>query len=44
MIGGKRSFKSVFDGDPDPGCVVTVFHGDPKPQDVMDRYVVENWR
>jgi hypothetical protein len=44
MIGGRRSFKSVFNGDPDPECSVTVFHGDPKPQDVMDRYVVENWR
>jgi hypothetical protein len=44
MISGKRLFKSVFNGDPDPECSVTVFHGDPKPQDVMDRYVVENWR
>jgi len=44
MISGKRRFKTVFNGDPDPECSVTVFHGDPKPQDVMDRYVVENWR
>jgi len=44
MVQGKRVFKNVFDGDPDPECSVTVFHGDPKPQDVMDRYVVENWR
>jgi hypothetical protein len=44
MVQGKRVFKNVFNGDPDPECSVTVFHGDPKPQDVMDRYVVENWR
>lgn len=43
MIDGKRKFKTHSNKDPYPDCSVTVFHGDPKPQDVSDRYVVENW-
>lgn len=45
MINGKRRFKEVHhEVTPPPGCCVTVFHGDPKPQDVQDRFVVDNWR
>lgn len=25
-------------------CCVTVFHGDPKPQDIKDSFVVDNWQ
>lgn len=41
---GKRNFKSI-DNDmiPDKNCCVTVFHGDPKPQAVQDKFVVDNW-
>jgi len=42
---GKRKFKnSVIDVTIHPDCCVTVFHGDPKPQDVTDKFVVDNWR
>jgi hypothetical protein len=44
MINGKRQFR---DEDHNvkihPECCVTVFHGDPKPQDVKDKFVVDNW-
>lgn len=40
---GRRGFKTISDDYPHPDCSVTVFHGDPKPQDVPDRYVIENW-
>jgi hypothetical protein len=42
---GKRRFKQVKDNvTVHPDCCVTVFHGDPKPQDVQDKFVVDNWR
>jgi len=45
MINGKRAFKEVdHTVDVHPECCVTVFHGDPKPQDVQDKFVVDNWR
>jgi hypothetical protein len=45
MIGGKRKFK-VADHNirPDPRCCVSVFHGDPKPQDVQDKFVLDHWK
>lgn len=43
MINGKRNFKTVFYGAPPEDCCVTVFHGDPKPQDIKDPFVVDNW-
>lgn len=44
VIDGKRKFKKNKDSvDIDPECCVTVFHGDPKPQDVKDKFVVDNW-
>jgi hypothetical protein len=44
MVNGKRSFKDVKHSvTPPPECCVTVFHGDPKPQDVKDKFVVDNW-
>ncbi len=45
MVNGKRQFKDVDHSvEVHPECCVTVFHGDPKPQDVKDRFVVDNWR
>ena len=42
---GKRAFRTDdHDIVPHPDCCVTVFHGDPKPQDVRDKFVVENWQ
>jgi hypothetical protein len=42
---GKRQFKTVDHSvEVHPDCAVTVFHGDPKPQDVQDKFVVDNWR
>jgi len=44
LVNGKRKFKTVNDNiKPDPRCCVSVFHGDPKPQDVQDKFVVDNW-
>ena len=44
VINGKRQFKEVDHSVEVPSeCCVTVFHGDPKPQDVKDKFVVDNW-
>jgi hypothetical protein len=45
LINGKRKFKNVNnDIIPHPRCCVSVFHGDPKPQDVEDKFVLDHWR
>lgn len=45
IINGKRRFKQDrHDVVPHRECCVTVFHGDPKPQDVKDKFVVDNWQ
>lgn len=42
---GKRNFKIQNDEVKiHPDCSVTVFHGDPKPQDIKDKFVVDNWK
>ncbi len=44
MLNGKRQFKDVKDNiDIHPECSVAVFHGDPNPHDVKDKFVVDNW-
>ena len=41
---GSRNFKTVNNSvKPRDGCCVTVFHGDPKPCDVQDKFVIDNW-
>ena len=40
---GIHGFKTLSNVEPSPGCCVAVFHGDPKPQDVQDKFVVDNW-
>jgi hypothetical protein len=41
----RRQFKTVRDDiRPPPDCSIAVFHGEPNPQDVQDKFVVDNWR
>lgn len=40
---GNRRFRNTMSPTIDPNCVVAVFHGDPKPQDVHDSFVIDNW-
>ena len=45
MVNGQRNFREVKSSlDIHPECCVAVFHGDPKPQDVKDKFVIDNWR
>ena len=45
IIHGKRTFREVNNQVfVDPACCIAVFHGDPNPCDVQDKFVVENWR
>jgi hypothetical protein len=39
-----RSFKTVINPIIPKDCCVTVFHGDPKPENILDPYVIDNWR
>lgn len=42
---GKRNFKTVKDDIIIPtGCSIAVFHGEPNPAEVKDKFVVDNWR
>ena len=42
---GKRKFKTVSNStNIDENCCVVVFHGDPKPEDIQDKFVVDNWK
>jgi hypothetical protein len=42
--GTKRIFKEIVNPDIDPKTKILVFHGDPKPSDVRDPIIVDNWR
>jgi hypothetical protein len=45
VIDGKRQFKTVRnDIRPHQECSIAVFHGEPNPQDVQDKFVVDNWQ
>jgi hypothetical protein len=45
LINGKRQFTNIRDDVViEPGCSVAVFHGDPNPCAVRDKFVVDNWR
>lgn len=41
---GVRRFKTVKDVAIPKDCCVVVFHGEPKPEDIQDRFVVDNWQ
>ncbi len=42
--GIKRVFREVVNPTIDPRTKILVFHGDPKPSDVQDPIIVDNWR
>lgn len=45
MQNGLRNFKTIKDNIIiNPNCSVAVFHGEPNPCDVKDKFVLENWR
>lgn len=45
MVGSRRNFKTQRDDVlVHPDCCVAVFHGEPNPQDVKDKFVIDNWR
>lgn len=45
VINGKRQFRNIDDNiTPPPECSVCVFHGNPNPAEVHDKFVVDNWR
>lgn len=45
IVDGKRNFSDILDNPRIPtGCCVSVFHGDPKPHMVQDKFVLENWK
>jgi hypothetical protein len=45
LLNGKRQFTNVRnDVFIDPACAVAVFHGDPNPCAVRDKFVLDNWR
>lgn len=45
MIKGKRNFKNWNNNlIISPACSVAVFHGDPNPSDIKDKFVLDNWQ
>jgi len=45
VISGVRQFKTQNDEvRPDADCSIAVFHGDPNPSIVNDKFVVDNWK
>lgn len=45
IIDGKRNFiQQKLDIEIEDQCCLSVFHGEPKPHEVTDPYVIENWR
>jgi hypothetical protein len=43
-VGLKRQFKEVANPKVDPRTKILVFHGDPKPDEVKDPIIVDNWQ
>lgn len=41
---GNRVLKKIENVVPRPECCITVFHGDPNPENCEDPWVVDNWR
>lgn len=45
VIAGVRQFKTIKHDVVIPaGCSIAVFHGDPNPLDVKDKFVIDNWQ
>ena len=43
-INGTFQFKNIRNPRIPKECSVVVFHGDPKPQDIEDPFVIDNWK
>lgn len=44
ILNGKRKFRETRDDiTPSKECCVAVFHGDPKPEETGDKFVLDNW-
>ena len=44
IVDGKRNFASTIDNPPiSDDCCVLVFHGEPKPHEVQDQFIIDNW-
>ena len=39
-----RTFRTIATPEIPKECCVTIFHGDPKPENVKDPYVLDNWK
>ena len=44
MAHGKRNFNSIVTPTIPHGCSITVFHGDPKPSECKDPWVINAWK
>lgn len=44
LLNGKRQFKDIKNPEIKSGTKILVFHGDPKPSEVKDPVVVDNWK
>jgi hypothetical protein len=44
VIDGKRNFTTIKNPKIDNNCFIAVFHGDPKPENATDPWVIENWK
>ena len=43
-VNGVFQFKNIRNPRIPKDCSVVVFHGDPKPQDIQDPFVIDNWK
>lgn len=43
-VKGNRSFRRIEHVIPPGDCCITVFHGDPKPHNCKDPWVIDNWK
>jgi len=43
-IRGTRRLRTIEHCKPKSECCITVFHGDPNPENCLDPWVVDNWR
>lgn len=41
---GVRTFKTIRNPSIPKSCNIVVFHGDPKPENIKDPFVLDNWR
>lgn len=44
LVNGKRNFVTIKEPKLSHECCIAVFHGDPKPSEVKDEWVKENWK